>query len=849
MPQQWVNFSMRNQFTALALGVSSLALMAAPASAQSQTPPATPAPASPRAAPAAAPVLDQSSGTVTSINVVGNERLEPETVRSYIDLDVGSIYNRDRLDRVLKALYATELFSDVTIRDAQGAITIEVRENPVINRILLEGNKRLKEDKIREEIRLAPRQIFTRSKASADVARILELYRRQGRFAASVQPKIVQLDQNRVDVVFEMTEGPKSKVRAINIIGNSAFKDGKLIKEMATRPTKWYNIFTSRDTYDPDRSAYDQQKLRQFYLTKGYADFRVVSSVAELTPDRKDFIITYVVEEGDRYKFGDVDVESEIRDIKPEDFKSLVRIKKGDWYNAKKIEDTVTLLSESAGLIGYAFADVRPQFNRDKEKRTMSVNFVINEAPRVYVERININGNTRTKDSVIRREFRLAEGDAFNSVKVKRSRDRIQSLGFFQEKLEVEQKPGSGPDKVVLEVNVEEKPTGELQVSAGFSSIERFIVNLSIRERNFRGKNQELRASVNWSSYSKSIELGFTEPYLFGKNLALGGDIFRRDYDSFRFTANNNRDTTYRQLSTGGQIRTGFPITEYLAAQFRYSATYDEVTLDRFLFFTGGQCDPYKAGIYLCEAIGKRLTSSLGYTLAFDTLNNRIRPSRGHRVAWSQDVAGVGGDVKYVRSTLSASKYWGIRDSGFIFSVSGEGGYTFGWGGDNVRLTDRFFLGEPRLRGFDIRGVGPRSIRKTCVTLNPCVTSTDPNAWVDDALGGNAYYLAHAELEIPLGAGGAQMGLRPSIFVDVGGLWDTGANPSDKPYITKDSFGNPLGILDTYVGDSWKPRVSVGAGVSWNSPFGPFRIDLAKALTKVDGDQTQLFQFNIGTTF
>ncbi len=862
--------TMRNRvrrLTAVLLLGTTLSGIAAvhPADAQAQQ-------AQPTLPPAPAASAPATSGVVREIVVKGSERLEPETVLSYIDLRVGEAYDRERLDQALKALFATELFADARIRDEGGTLIVEVRENPVINRIVLEGNKRLKEEKIREEIKLAPRQIFTRSKARADVARILELYRRQGRFAASVEPKIVQLDQNRVDVVFEMVEGAKSKVRAINIIGNKAFSDGDLRNEMATKAAKWYKFFTSNDTYDPDRQAYDQQKLRQFYLTKGYADFRVVSAVAELTP-QKDFIVTYVVDEGERYKFGDVDLESQIRDIKPETFKSFIRLKKGDWYNAKAVEDTVTQLTDTVGLLGYAFADIRPNFDRNKEKRTMSVTFLINEAPRVYVERIDINGNTRTKDKVIRREFRLAEGDAFNTVKVKRSRDRIQSLGFFQEKLEVEQKPGSTPDKVVLSTNIEEKSTGTLQISAGFSSLEKFILNLSIEQRNFRGMAQQLRASVNYSSYSKSIELGFTEPYLFDRNLALGGDVFRRDYNN----GINSQATTYNQVTTGFQLRTGFPITEYWAASTRYGLSREKVDLaDIYFADTNGtpgiQPDERKgdpthciAGIYVCEAYGKYTISSLGYSIVYDNLNNRVRPSRGNRFVFNQDLAGVGGGVKYLRSRANFDKYWGLG-AGFILNAGAEGGYINGLG-SRVRLTDRFFLGEPDLRGFDIRGVGPRSFQRSVDTAGVVAARTNS---FDTALGGDAYYRAKLELEIPLGAGGRELGIRPSIFADVGGLWDTKRKnniltcsiPGDVAPACRPSVNQVLNdaqtaivtpgvnsYLEEFVGNSPKPRISVGAGISWNSPFGPFRIDFAKALTKVDGDDTKSFQFNVGTQF
>ncbi|MBV7256580.1 outer membrane protein assembly factor BamA [Pacificimonas sp. WHA3] len=852
----------------------------------------------------AAPAAEEER-RVRSITVRGNERLEPETVASYIGLSAGEPYDRNRLDTALKSLYATDLFADVTIRDRGGDLLVEVQENPVVNRIILEGNRRVKEDKIAPEIRLAPRQIFTRAKARSDVARIVELYRRQGRFAAAVEPQIVPLDQNRVDVVFEITEGPKSKVKRINFLGNEQFGDGKLRGEIATRESKWFRLFTSNDTYDPDRSAYDQQVLRQFYLTEGYADFRVASSVAELTPNNEDFVLTYVIDEGERYNFGEVTLESEIRDIDETSFRALIGIQDGDVYNAKRIEDTITVLQETAGLLGYAFADVQPQFTRNREDLTMDVAFVIREAPRVYIERVDINGNVITRDKVVRREFRLVEGDAFNTFKVKRTQARIQSLGFFQEDLEIEQKPGSGPDKVILEVNAQEQATGELQLSAGFSSLERFLVSASIRQRNFRGLGQELRASANISSYSKSVDVGFTEPYLFNRNLALGFDVFRRDFNSFNFNASGNRNTTYEQVTTGLQLRTGFPITEFWSASVRYNLQLDDISLplnaSRFTDFNGDgeftedECDPIRSGRFLCDALGKRTTSAIGYSLAFDNTDNRIRPSRGQRVVFSQDIAGLGG-IKYLRSQIDADKYFRIGRSDFIVGVGLEAGYITGYGGDDIRINDRYFLGEPRMRGFDIRGVGPRVIRNRYIPATAdgdgnlpdgaiavpdlngspgfVVIDTNPDRQQDDSLGGQAYYLGRVEMQIPLGEGVAELGIRPSIFVDVGALWDVDFDPDsqliNRPtfdvqrFVDADGDGRPdedadgnritetvgtPGFREQFFGDSPKPRVSIGIGASWNSPFGPFRFDIAKALLSEPGDDTQLFQFNVGTSF
>ncbi|EJL34611.1 Beta-barrel assembly machine subunit BamA [Novosphingobium sp. AP12] len=868
-----------SQLAAVLLGTTILAGVPAEALAQAPAPLRSGAPrAAAPATPAPAPVVDPDAGpAIQTIQVKGSERLEPQTVMSYIKLRVGQPYTKTAADAALKDLYATELFKDVQINNDNGVVVIQVQENPVVNRIILEGNKRIKDDKILPEIKVAPRQIFTRSKIRADVARIIELYKRQGRYAATVEPKMVSLDQNRVDIVFEITEGDKSKVRQINIIGNEKFSDGDLRSQMVTKQARFTRLFSSGTSYDPDRMAFDQQKLRQFYLTQGYADFRVVSAVAELTPDKKDFIITYVVEEGQRYKFGDVKVESQLRDFDGDKVAKNLVMHKGDWYNAKQVEDTIDSLNETAGAFGYAFADVRPQYDRDKEALTMGLTFVIQEAPRVYVERIDINGNTLTQDKVIRREFRIAEGDAFNSLQVKRSTNRIKSLGYFQEKFEVEQKPGSADDRILLEANVEEKPTGELQLSAGFSSLESFIFQASIRQRNFRGRGQTVGLSGSLSRYSKSIEASFVEPYLFDKNISMGVDIYRRDYNSFNYS-NSDRNTTYEQSTTGFQVRAGVPLTEFLTAVGRYTLNYDDVSLDEGTYYTTRQnppnleCDPLYAGRYLCDAIGKRLSSIVGLSVIYDTLDNRVRPTRGTTASINVDFAGLGGDVKYARIRANASKFFNLG-KGFIFSLSGEGGAIKGLSGDDVRLTDRFYLGEPQIRGFAIRGVGPRVLRKQLdADGNP---TTSRSQWTDDALGGNYYYMGRAEMEIPLGSGAREMGLRPSIFADVGAVWsvkqpqltqcDPGCNQlytNAAGNSTTDATDPTTGLPNTIVpgsyqfsfveefkGDTWKPRVAIGIGVNWNSPFGPFRIDFSRALLKQDGDDPKAFTFNVGTQF
>lgn len=878
-------------------GVAAAQQQGAPAGAGQSVPAGIQAPTE-TATPAPAP----SRNTIRSVSVTGAERLEPTTILSYIRLRIGDEYSSSAADEALKDLGATELFANFSLRNDNGNVVINVTENPVINRIVLEGNKRVKDDKIVPEIKLAPRQIFTRSKVRADVARIIELYKRQGRFAATVEPKMVQLPQNRVDIVFEITEGPKSKVRQINILGNEKFSAGDLRSQMVTKQSRPTRIFSSNTSYDPDRLAFDQQKLRQFYLTQGYADFRVVSAVAELTPDQQDFIITYVVEEGERYKFGTVDVESQLRDFDSDSMEALLPVKEDDFYNAKLVEDTVEQLTELAGRFGYAFADVQPRFRRNPDDLTMSVTFVLRQAPRVYVERVDVNGNTLTQDKVVRREFRLAEGDAFNSLGVARSTARINSLAYFQENFEVKQVEGSAPDRIVLEANVEEMPTGELQFSAGFSSIEQFILSGSIRQRNFRGRGQTVGLNLNYSQFSRAAQISFTEPYVFDRNISAGLDIYRRDFRSFNFN-NFQRNNTFEQATTGFSARLGVPLTEYMSFIASYTLNNENVTLDETQFFSdlNGdgvlECDPLRAGRFLCDAIGQRVSSIVGFNLNYNSLNSRLRPTRGASVNVGGEFAGLGGDVSYVRFRGRGQKFWGLGRSGFIFSLLAEGGTIVPLksrgraGVDDIFLNDRFFLGEPQIRGYRIRGVGPRVLTKTSeldANNNPVIGPDGEVVYIgerrqlrDDAIGGRNYYLGRAELEIPLGSGARELGLRPSVWVDVGALWGLTA-----PLLSDNTAGTPLRLpdgrpafqvpgTDTITGDAFQPdgtpnrrlieqgsnfrefffgntpspRITAGVGINWNSPFGPFRIDIAQTIRKVEGDDDQVFTFNVGTQF
>ena len=736
--------------------------------------------------------------TIDQILVSGNERVEPATIVSYLTVRSGDPFSPLLIDASLKALFSTGLFSDVVMERDGNNLIIRVTENPVINRIVFEGNARLDREDLLEEVQLRPRMVYTRSRVREDVQRIIELYRRSGRFAAVVEPKIIILEQNRVDLVFEMTEGPKSRISRISFLGNKVYSDRELRGELATKESRWWKIFGSNDTYDPDRMAFDRELLRQYYLSKGYADFRVISAVAELTPDQRDFFVTFTVHEGERYRFGKLDVESDVRDLLPIMFQSFIRAKEGSIYNAKSIEDTVDLMTEAGGLFGYAFLDVSPQIRRVRDERILEVTFKIEEARRTYIERIEIHGNVRTLDRVIRREFRLAEGDAFSSARITRSETRLNGLGFFR-KVEIEQQRGSQPDRVIIDVTVEETATGELALGASFSSFESFLIDFSIRERNLLGKGQELRLGAAFSSRRKQIDLGFTEPYFLNRELAAGIDLFRTELDSFS-------ESTFRTTSTGGALRTGFRLDETVQLGLRYTLRRDDVDTNIF-------SSPF---IFP----GVTTTSAIGYSLFFDSVDNFIRPSRGSSFRLSQDLAGLGGSVKYLRSSLEYDYYKPIIGR-WIFHLGADTGYIKGLG-QNVRINNRFFLGNPRMRGFDVAGIGPVDLL------------------TGSFLGGNAFYAASAGVSIPLGSAAEELGIQLTAFIDVGALAKLDLESTD-------FLGNP--IDNSLVISNGSPRIAVGIGVIWQSPFGPFRIDFAEAIKKEPTDKTQFLQFNVGTTF
>jgi len=746
-----------------------------------------------RARPPVRPVA--AAGAVQAVEVRGNQRIEADTVRSYMLLQPGDPYDADRLDRSLKSLFATGLFRDVRISRDGARVIVDVAENPIVNRVAFEGNRKISDDVLRAELQLRARSVFTTQAVQADRQRILELYARRGRFAASVEPKLIQLEQNRVDVVYEIQENEVALIARVNFIGNQAYSDSRLKEVVATKEQAWYRLFSSSDQFDPERLSFDRELLRRFYLRNGYADVQVTSATAELATDRTGFFVSYSVDEGVRYRIGKVDLVSNIRNLDAATLRRIVEVSAGDWYDGDVVERVAQALQDEVNLRGFPFVDVQPRIARNREERRVDLTFEINEAPRVYVERIEINGNTRTQDRVIRREFRLAEGDAFNAAQIRRSRQRIRDLGYFSD-VQVNSAPGSAPDRAVLNAQVTERATGEVSLGGGFSTDAGLLADVGLRERNLLGTGIDARVNGTLAQRRSQLDLSVTDPAFLNRNLAAGADIFYIQRNLLTIA-------NYRERRAGFSLRIGYAFNERLRQTWAYTLSNREI----FDISTN-------ASRFVQEQRGTTLLSQIGQTLIFDLRDSIVDPRRGGVLRLGTDFAGLGGDVAYVRGRLDGSYFIPLEayfgDPDYVIAVSGSVGYLQSVFNKRDRIVDRFFLGGENLRGFRIAGAGPRDFNTR------------------DSLGGRFLWTQSTELRYPLPLP-SELGLIGRAFVDIGALSQS--------------------VKGIEVRDDATPRVGAGIGISWRSPFGLINIDLAQAVVKQRYDETQIFRFGFGTRF
>lgn len=741
----------------------------------------------------AAPLLVTYADPIKSIVITGNERVESETVRTYLPFKEGDAFDASQTSYLVRSLYATGLFANVEIGQTDGVVTVKVTENPLVNKVAFEGNKEIDSKRLAEMVSLKSRNIYSPAKVQADVQTLQGAYRSRGRFTTVVKAQLIQRDQNRVDVVYNIEEGEKTRIASINFVGNKKFADTDLSQIIATKRSAWWRFLSTSDSYDPTRLDVDKDLIRRYYLSRGYADVQVTSAVAELTRDRKDFIITYTIFEGPRYDFGTVGValKAEAEGLDMTALSKVVTIKQGELFNAKRVDENTDKLIDNLGSKGFAFLDVKPDYVKHEAERKVDLVFNVTPGPRVYVNRINIEGNTRTRDNVIRREMRLAEGDAYSSEKLKRSRDRLTYLGYF-ENVDVTRAETEQPDRVDLNVKVKEQSTGEFNIGAGYSTFDGILATASVKEHNFLGKGQEVSVDFAVSQRQQNFNLGFTEPYFLGQELAAGADAFNTRTDL-------QDESSYDTATDGLDVRLGFPLSEFAKDDIKLG--FKETKIENV-----GDL----ASSFVKAEEGKRNSLALSNNWSYDNRDSQLNPTRGYRVGVGGDYSGFGSDTDYVRLNLSGSYNYQLWED-WVLTVGGRAGAVEPTEG-TLPLYEHFMGGGQNLRGFEYGGIGPR------------------DKVTGDALGGK-YMIGHnVDLNFPLGSTFDEMGITGVIFTD-GGLVTQFDNANDQ------------------VQDSSLYRITAGTGIHWRSPIGPLRVEFGIPLVKSSEDRDQIFSFSVGTKF
>lgn len=735
-------------------------------------------------------VCEAQAAEVKNINITGLQRVEQETVLAYLDIERGQNVSQMDIDSALKRLYSTGLFADVSLDMlGNGELLVKVSENPIINKRYFEGNEEIEDSMLEKELQLNAGSIYSVSKVQQDSQRIVEVYKRAGRYATVVDPKIIKRDQNRVDLIYEISEGPNAKIDKISFVGNNHFTDSELQSEIMSKESRWYRIFSSAENYDPEKTNYDKELLRRFYMRHGYADFRVSTAVGELSADKKSFVLTYVIDEGPRYKIKDINISSALRGVDTETLYPELLVEEGDWYDSDKIDKSAYNMTEKLGQQGFAFVEVNPVLHKNTQTGDVNLTFDIEEGQRLFIDKINISGNTRTEDKVIRREFRIDEGDAFNASKIKASRRNIEALDYFS-KIDMQTEPTDDSNKANLNVNVEEKSTGAFNVGVGYSTMNGALARVGIAENNFLGKGHQLSADASISQRTQEYDLSYTDPYFLDRRLSAGVDLFRSETDY-------QDEGSYDSETTGGRIRFGWNYTDDLAQYVRYTLSKDKIS--------NVAAD---ASRYIKAEEGSYTNSAVGQTIVYDKRDSKINPREGYYLSFGNDIAGLGGDEKYVKFDAKAYKYYTISDD-YTFKFFMNGGYIDGYNGKPVRLAHRYYLGGNTMRGFEYAGIGAR------------------DKYTRDALGGNWMVYTGAEFQFPVGLD--EVGIRGRTFIDAGML------------------GKPDNIDEKYVEYSDKIRSSAGFGIQWLSPMGQIDIDLAFPISKEDYDETEVFRLNFGT--
>ena len=759
---------------------------------------------------------------IGNIKIIGNQRIANDTILFYSELKSGDDITKEGIDRSVKYLYKTGFFSKISITKGQkSTIFIEVQENPIIRKLTIKGSKKLKANDVKNDLLSKQGNVYSKFQVEADIRRITALYKKMGYYSANVDHSVEKLGKNAVDISIIIDEGNKPTIKKITFFGNKRYSQKTLSGIIASKEKAWYRLFSSSDLYDQDRISLDKELLRNHYMQEGYADFKVLSSSSEITPNGDSFLINYLVHEGDKYSFGDTMVISKIEEVKNLNFTKFIQYKKGELFNERLIDKTVDEITKYLGDIGYTFINVDYQLNKDENNRVINITFIIRETSKYFIRNINITGNIRTLDRVIRREFRIYEGDPYNLSKIQRSKQRIANLGYFNS-VEFETKPTSEPDKIDLDVKVKEISTGSLRFAVGYNTAAGVMGSTSISEYNFLGKGQIVEFNFVKAKKSSDISVGFTEPKFMDRNLEMGFDIFSSSQDM-------TSESSYSAKSKGITLRTGYGINDYLYYNAYYSIKNEKSTKEK------------NASPFLKAQPGKTLVSSVGHSITYDKLDNRIEPTKGYLIRLSQNVAGLGGDVKYLQHQLYTSYYTPLYKEDVILNITGRAGNIKGIGNKNVNINDSFFIGEQYIRGFEMAGIGPR--------VNKSKDEKKPQD--GDALGGKTFFAGTVEAQFPLGLP-EEFGMKGAIFTDFAMLYGTDA----AKYKCKEPQCKCEGeichegkLSKEWIRDNKKIRASYGVGIVWNSPLGFIRLDYGVPFRKEKFDKVERVRFSLGTNF
>jgi outer membrane protein insertion porin family len=755
-----------------------------------------------------APALatEAAAQAVSAIDVQGNRHVDTETVRSYFHASPDGRYDAAARDAALKALLATNLFDKVTIDRAGERLIVHLTEAPVLDRVAFEGNKKLKDQDLTAVVESKPRGTLQRAMVQSDVGRIMEAYQHAGRDDVAVAPQIIDRGNDRVDLVYVVTEGQKTTVRQINFVGNTVFGKRQLAAVIKTSATNMLSFLTGGDEYDPDRIAYDREQLRLYYRSKGYADASVTSAKAEYDPAIHGFTLTFSIDEGQLYHFGDINVVCNVPGLDSEKLRRRLVARPGALFDGNALDKTTEVLAIELAKLGFPFAQAIPRTTRDAAAQRIDVAFTIDQGARTYVERIEIHGNTRTRDYVIRREFDIAEGDAYNKTLIDRAERRLKNLNYFKT-IKISRQPGSAPDHVVLDVEVTEQSTGDFNIAGGYSTTDGLLAEVKLGDSNFLGTGDTLKSSVTYGQYARGIDLSASEPYFLGTRISAGIELYGRQNDTSPYQS-------YGSDVYGATMQFGTPLTEQIGVQYRYSIYNQNVTIDPASLVAAPSLPIQQAAL-----AGPQWVSSIGDTVTYSTLDNNKTPTDGIKSQLTQDLAGLGGDVKFLRTTEDVRYYHPLSDD-VVSLVRGQGGYITGWGGQQVPLMNSFFGGPTMVRGFAPNGFGPRD-------LTPGTTM--------DNVGGSMYWATTAELQSAIPGVPQEYGLRASAFVDAGSVFHYGG-----PTIF------PGSAQSLQVANSNVVRSSVGVGLTWASPFGALTVNYAVPLSKAAYDVVQPLSFGAG---